>query len=150
MTTMTKEELLHLAIKTAIKAHHKQKDRYGAPYINHVLRVSEYGKTMDEKIVGALHDVVEDNPEFNLNTLSDLGFSEEIVFAVNCLTKDDPEVEYDVLIKKAEQSPLAIAVKINDLRDNMDLRRFPAPLTKNCIKRLTKYNSAYQYLTSTY
>ena len=145
-----KEELLRLALKIANKAHHKQKDRYGVPYINHVVRVSDYGKTLDEKIVGALHDVIEDNPEYTSEALIELGFPEYIVFAVECLTKIDPEMPYEDLIKKAEQSPLAIAVKINDLRDNMDLRRYPTPLTKKSIKRLQKYHAAYHYLINTY
>jgi (p)ppGpp synthase/HD superfamily hydrolase len=49
---MTKEELLNKAIKIADKAHKGQTDKYHAPYIAHVMRVMEYGKTMDEKIVG--------------------------------------------------------------------------------------------------
>jgi len=48
---MIKEELLNKAIKLAGKAHQGQKDKYGAPYIAHVMRVMNYGKTLDEKIV---------------------------------------------------------------------------------------------------
>jgi (p)ppGpp synthase/HD superfamily hydrolase len=44
-----KEEMLHRAIKIADKAHKGQTDKY-APYIAHVMRVMEYGKTMDEKL----------------------------------------------------------------------------------------------------
>lgn len=57
---MNKELLLHKAIKIAEKAHRKQVDKYGAPYIMHVMRVMNFGKTLDEKIVGILHDVIED------------------------------------------------------------------------------------------
>lgn len=71
---MTKEELLYKAIKIADKAHQGQLDKYGAPYIAHVLRVSQAGKTLDEKIVGALHDVVEDCPEFSIPYLRRRGF----------------------------------------------------------------------------
>ncbi len=46
---MTKEELLNRAIKIADKAHKGQTDKYHAPYIAHVMRVMEYGKTLDEK-----------------------------------------------------------------------------------------------------
>ncbi len=77
---MTKEELLHRAIKIADKAHKGQTDKYHAPYIAHVMRVMEYGKTMDEKIVGVLHDVVEDHPlEFSLDYLRTEGFPEYII-----------------------------------------------------------------------
>ena len=51
---MSKELLLNKAIKIAEKGHRKQVDKYGAPYIKHVMRVMEYGKTLDEKIVGVL------------------------------------------------------------------------------------------------
>ena len=46
---MTKEELLNKAIKIADKAHKGQTDKYHAPYIAHVMRVMNYGKTLDEK-----------------------------------------------------------------------------------------------------
>ncbi len=147
---MTKEELLHSAIKIAKKAHRGQTDKYDAPYIAHVLRVMEYGKTYDEKIVGVLHDVVEDNPEYNLDFLRENGFPEYILFAIDCLTKDNPELDYDTFIEKIEKSPLAVAVKINDLRDNMDLKRYPYPLTDKALKRLNKYLKAYRYLIEKY
>jgi (p)ppGpp synthase/HD superfamily hydrolase len=109
---MTKEELLHKAIKIADKAHKGQTDKYHAPYIAHVMRVMEYGKTMDEKIVGVLHDVVEDHPsEFSLDYLRNEGFPEYIIFAISCLTKFDPEEDYDEFVKRTERSPLAVAVK---------------------------------------
>ena len=74
---MTKEELLNRAIKIADKAHKGQTDKYHAPYIAHVMRVMEYGKTMDEKIVGVINDVVEDNnQELSLDYLRGEGFKE--------------------------------------------------------------------------
>jgi len=148
---MTKEELLHKAIKIATKAHKGQTDKYHAPYIAHVMRVMEYGKTTDEKIVGVLHDVVEDHPsEFSLDYLRNEGFPEYIIFAVSCLTKYDPEEDYDEFIKRTERSPLAVAVKMNDLRDNMDLRRVNRELTSKDIKRFNKYLKAYRYLIDKY
>jgi len=148
---MTKEELLNKAIKIADKAHKGQKDKYHAPYIAHVMRVMEYGKTMDEKIVGVLHDVVEDNPvEFSLDFLRNEGFPEYIVFAISCLTKFDPDENYDEFVKRTERSPLAVAVKLNDLRDNMDLRRVTGELVPKDLKRFNKYLKAYHYLIDKY
>ena len=149
--TMTKEELLHKAIKIADKAHKGQTDKYHAPYIAHVMRVMEYGKTMDEKIVGVLHDVVEDHPvDFSLDYLRSEGFPEYIIFAISCLTKFDPEEDYDDFVKRTERSPLAVAVKLNDLRDNMDLRRVNRELLHKDIKRFNKYLKAYRYLIDKY
>jgi (p)ppGpp synthase/HD superfamily hydrolase len=145
-----KEKLLYKAIKIAEKAHRKQTDKFDAPYIGHVMRVMNSGKTIDEKIVGVLHDVIEDCPEVTLEDLTEEGFSEEIIFAIDCLTKTDDLMDYDEFIKKVERSPLAIAVKINDLKDNMDLTRFTGLLTDRDFKRMNKYLKAYQYLIEKY
>lgn len=143
---MNKELLLYKAIKIAEKAHRKQVDKYGAPYIMHVMRVMNFGKTLDEKIVGILHDLIEDCPEYSYDFLRKQGFSEEQFFAIKCLTKNPPDEDYDEFIKRTEQSSLATAVKLNDLRDNMDLRRINRPLTEKDLKRLNKYLKAYNYL----
>ena len=51
---------LQRAIEIATLAHQGQVDKSGKEYIGHPLRVMEMGKTEDERIVGVLHDVVED------------------------------------------------------------------------------------------
>ena len=148
---MSSYELLHKAIKIATKAHKNQTDKYDAPYLGHVFRVMNAGKTIDEKIVGVLHDVVEDNPEFSLEYLKEKGFPEYILEAVECLTKREEEhLDYDAFIARIEKSPLAIAVKINDLRDNMDLTRCTTLLEERDLKRFNKYLKAYLYLTEKY
>lgn len=147
---MTKTELLYKAIKIADKAHKGQTDKYDAPYIGHVMRVMNAGKTLDEKIVGVLHDVVEDCPEYSLEYLQEQGFPEHILFAIGCLSKTNPDILYDDFIRQTEQSPLAVAVKINDLKDNMDLTRFTKPITEKDFKRLSKYLKAYLYLVEKY
>lgn len=147
---MTKEELLNKAIKIADKAHRGQTDKFGTPYIGHVIRVMNYGKTYDEKIVGVLHDVIEDCPDVTYEDLLREGFPNDIVFAIECLTKTPPDIDYTEFIKQTERSPLAIAVKLNDLRDNMDLTRFTKPLTDKDAKRLNKYLTAFLYLKNKY
>lgn len=147
---MTKEELLYKAIKIADKAHKGQKDKYGAPYIGHVMRVSNNGRTADEKIVGALHDLIEDCPEYDYDFLRNEGFPEYILFAIKCLTKTSPTENYEDFVLRTEKSPLSIAVKLNDLRDNMDITRINRPLTEKDLKRLNKYLKAYRYLTEKY
>lgn len=44
------------------------------------------------------------------------------------------------------KNPLAVVVKINDLTDNMDIRRLPY-LSDKDVKRLKKYLKAYKKLT---
>ena len=147
---MTKEELLNKAIKIAQKAHKGQTDKFGTPYIGHVMRVMNAGKTYDEKIVGVLLDVIEDCPDITYEYLLKEGFPNHIVFAVECLTKNPPDQDYTEFIKQTEQSMLAVSVKLNDLRDNMDLTRFTKPLTEKDAKRLNKYLTAYLYLKEKY
>lgn len=50
---------LQRAIEIATLAHQGQVDKSGNDYIGHPLRVMEMGRTEDERIVGVLHDVVE-------------------------------------------------------------------------------------------
>src|SRR5690606_23272751 len=145
-----KEELMNKAVNIATKAHRNQTDKFGAPYIGHIMRVMNYGTTYDEKIVGVLHDVIEDCPEITLDYLLQDGFPNHIVFAVECLTKTPSDHDYTEFIKQTERSPLAVAVKLNDLRDNMDLRRFTKPITEKDMKRLNKYLKAYLYLKEKY
>lgn len=147
---MTKEELLNKAIKIAQKAHKGQTDKFGSPYIGHVMRVMNAGKTYDEKIVGVLHDVIEDCPEITDETLAEEGFSKEVIFAIKCLTKTPADVDYMNFIEQTERSLLAISVKLNDLQDNMNLTRFNQTMTERDMKRLNKYLTAYLYLKEKY
>lgn len=147
---MTKEEQLNEAIKIAQRGHQGQTDKFGAPYIGHAMRVMDRGTTYDQKIVGVLHDVIEDCDELSLDYLLHQGFPHSIVFAVECLTRKDQHTDYDAFIRQIEQSPLAVAVKINDLEDNMDLRRFTQPITERDWKRLNKYLKAYLHLKEKY
>lgn len=50
---------------------------------------------------------------------------------------------------RVSQNPLAVKVKINDLTDNMDIKRIPQ-LTEKDLTRLMKYHKAYRYLISLY
>jgi len=147
---MTKNELLNKAIKIAQKAHKNQTDKFGTPYIGHVMRVMNAGKTYDEKIVGVLHDVIEDCPEITLEYLLQEGFPNEIVFAIECLTKNPPDQDYTEFVKQTEKSALAVSVKMNDLQDNMNLTRFNRPMTEKDMNRLNKYLTAYLYLKEKY
>ena len=77
---------LERAIEIAKKAHEGQIDKAGADYIGHPLRVMEMGRTEDEKIVGVLHDVIEDS-DWTFEMLEEEGFAPEIIEALRCLTK---------------------------------------------------------------
>jgi (p)ppGpp synthase/HD superfamily hydrolase len=135
---------LERAIAIAVEAHKDQKDKYGAPYIGHVLRVMVAGRTEAEKIVGALHDVVEDT-DWTFDDLRREGFSGDIIAAVECLTKRSDDEDYDAFTGRVKANPLAIRVKLNDLADNMDIRRMPEVQERD-VARLNKYLKAYREL----
>ena len=143
---LRRKKKLHLgrAIELA-KQHHKgQTDKVGKPYINHPLRVMNQMKSEDEKIVAVLHDIVEDT-NISLNDLRNEGFSEEVVSAVECLTKQDGE-NYDSYIERISFNPLAVKIKLADLEDNRDLTRLPEVTDKD-LERLEKYDKALEKLT---
>ena len=141
---MTDEELIEAAIAIAAEAHKGQVDKAGRPYILHPLRVMEQMRSDDEKIVAVLHDVVEDSA-WTLSALQNAGFPSHIVSALDALTKRDGE-NYQDFIERVNCSPLAKAVKMADLRDNMNIARLPLPLTSKDHERLAKYARALRYL----
>lgn len=138
------KQLLSKAINLAMQAHAGQVDKAGMPYIGHVMRVMQAGKTIDEKIVGVLHDVVEDTT-WTFDALLAEGFPVHIVDALRCVTKLSNDEPYEAFINRVKNNPLAVAVKINDLTDNMDIRRLQT-LTDADVQRLRKYLKAYQSL----
>ena len=136
---------LERAIEIATEAHRGQFDKAGNDYIGHSLRVMAMGKTTDEKIVGVLHDGVEDT-DWTFERLAAEGFSEEVLDALLCVTKLSEDEPYDKFIARVKTNPLAVVVKLNDLSDNMDIRRLPYISDKD-VKRLKKYLRAYKQLT---
>ena len=132
------------AIEIAVAAHKGQKDKSGADYILHSLRVMERGKSEIEKICGVLHDVVEDS-EWTFEKLEKEGFSDEIIAVLRCVTKESEKEDYDVFINfinRIAQNPISVEVKINDLLDNMDITRLKE-LNEQDVKRLNKYLKAF-------
>ena len=69
-------------------------------------------------------------------------------FVANDLEFPDEE-DYEEYIGRCATNPLAIAVKIHDLTDNMDVRRMPCIGEKE-ISRLKKYLKAYHRLMPFY
>ena len=129
------------AIEIAVSAHKGQKDKSGADYILHPLRVMERGQTEVEKICGVLHDVVEDS-DWTFEALENEGFSAEVIATLRCVTKISEDEEYEKFIDRISQNPIAVQVKINDLLDNMDVTRLKE-LNEWDLKRLNKYLKAY-------
>ena len=137
--------ILDRAKAIATSAHEGQVDKAGKPYIEHPLRVMNMGKTVEEKIVGVLHDVVEDS-EWTFEMLEKEGMPKEVVDAIKCVTKLSEDEDYDHFIARVKTNPLAVKVKLNDLKDNMDITRL-GKVTEKDLPRLNKYIRAYKQLT---
>ena len=140
----TRKLYLDRAIELAKQHHEGQTDKAGKPYIEHPLRVMNQVESEEEKIVAVLHDIVEDT-DISLDDLRSEGFSEEVVSAVECLTKQDGE-NYDSYIERISFNPLAVKIKLADLEDNRDLTRLPEVTDKD-LERVEKYDKALEKLT---
>lgn len=134
---------LETAIGLACKVHLGQRDKAGQAYILHPLRLMLKLANDDERIAAVLHDVVEDG-DVSLDDLRQMGYAEPVVAAIDCLSRR-PEETYEQFIERIALNPLASRVKMEDLKDNMDLTRLGAVEDKD-LERIGKYHRALMYL----
>ena len=134
------------ALKLCFKTHKNQTDKSGMPYVFHPFHLAEQMPDELTTVTALLHDVVEDTPH-TLNDLREMGFPEEVIEALALLTheKTVPYMEYVARIK---QNPIAVAVKLADLRHNSDLTRLDHPGEKD-LARVEKYRKAIRLLEET-
>src|ERR1700761_6869948 len=105
---------LERAIALAATVHAGQRDKAGAPYILHPLRMMLKMKTVETQMAAVLHDVVEDcgvTPAL----LAHEGFPVSVIEAVGALTKkviNGSEEPYEEFIRRAAQNPIARLVKL--------------------------------------
>ncbi len=137
--------LLDRALALALDAHQGALDKAGKPYILHVLRVMSRMTTDEERLVAILHDVVEDS-HHTIEELRATGFPAPVVAAVEKLTKPEG-ADYMAYVRALRDDPLARALKLADLEDNMDIRRIAEP-TEMDLARLQKYRAAWASLQS--
>ncbi len=135
---------LEKAISIAVEAHKGQADKNNQPYILHVLRVMIAGKSDDEKILGALHDLIE-KTDRTFEDLKAQGFNDKILDALICVTKKDENEDYQAFIERIRTNNLAIKVKINDLSDHLDMKNM-SEINEKDVSRFNKYLKAYHEL----
>lgn len=138
-------QLLELAIKVATEAHVGQVDKGGKPYINHPQAVAASLTNTEYKIVAYLHDVCEDT-SITFDDLKDMGFTYRIVNSIRLLTKND-ELTYEEYLRRLRMDSCARAVKMADLKHNMDITRIPNPSEKD-YARIEKYKKSLAFLES--
>lgn len=109
------------------QAHAGQVDKAGRPYWLHLEAVKDDLRGLPEsgadewRCAALLHDVLEDTPT-TADDLRAMGYSETIVKAVQTVTKPKSTgVEYLDFIRSiaASRNPMAIQIKLSDLRHNM-------------------------------
>ena len=132
------------AIQIAVTAHAGIKDKGGKPYILHPIKVMMRVETEEEQIVAILHDVVEDT-DWTFDALRNEGFSETVIEALETVTKQSEDEDYEDFIKRSLQNDIGRKVKIADLRENLDVTRI-GELSEKDIKRINKYKKALQTL----
>lgn len=131
--------LLIKAEHLATILHEGQVDKGGSPYINHPLRVASKLETDEEKVLGLLHDVLEDcdiQPEYLIKN----GIPEKFVKKLILLRKIKGE-NYFFYIDRIKTDLQTINVKLADLDDNMDITRLKE-VKPNDLKRISKYRKA--------
>ena len=131
------------ALALAAQAHKGQYDLAGAPYICHPMRVALAQSDERARIVAILHDVIEDTA-VTYQDLSAAGFDDEIIGAVEALTKRSGEKRIDAAAR-AKANPLALQVKLADVADNMNLARISNPTAED-YARLREYDQVLAYL----
>ena len=89
-------------------------------------------------IVGILHDVVEDS-DWTLEDLQREGFSEEIVEAIDAISRREGEI-YTEFIKRISKNKLATTVKLADLIHNLSRTGKPS--------LIPRYRKAFEFLNS--
>jgi (p)ppGpp synthase/HD superfamily hydrolase len=116
--TSTDASDVDMARKVASEAHDGQTDKTGQPYVSHCERVADRVQGAKEKTVALLHDVVEKCDGWHFDRLRQLGFSDDVVDAIDALTHRHGETD-DQFVIRAVANKLACPVKIADLHDNL-------------------------------
>ena len=138
---MSYSKNVKMAEKVAREAHEGAVDKAGAPYIEHPRRVAERLETPEERVVGWLHDVVEDTT-VSLGNIA-TWFGNDTADAMDAVTHRKGESWSDYLTR-VKANPIAKAVKISDLIDNVSLSRMPEVKPKD-VMRADKYVRALYF-----
>ena len=120
-----------------------KKDKGGNPYLCHLEYVASHGRNEEEKIIGLLHDLLEDT-KVTIEELKEMGFSSFILETLKILTRNKTSSydEYiDQIINSHNES--ALYIKKIDLEHNMDFTRCPNLDEAKRKKKQKKYTQNY-------
>ena len=126
------------ALELMESSHKEQKDKAGFPYREHPLYLFRQLNNESEKIVALLHDVFEDTD----TKIEDVSFlTPEESESLRLMTKTKG-CDYEVYINAIKSNPLSRAVKIEDLKHNLQNRGWEAPKEK-----IEKYKKSLKTLS---
>ena len=127
--------------------HYGQVDKGGVPYFEHVNHVADKFEDKHYKfmVVALLHDSVEDHPNrISIKCIAEV-FGSQVADAVDAITKRIGE-DYFEYIERVKENPIARAVKIEDLKHNLDVSRLPKDL-ENYTSLMKRYKDALAFLS---
>ena len=137
-------ELTKRAMTIAYEAHHGQVDKGGMPYVFHPLHLAEQMDDEVSTVTALLHDVVEDT-DWTMEQLEAEGFPEESMEALRLLTHPEGEPYMDY-VSRLQHNPVAVKVKLEDLRHNSDFTRLSAVTADQKERLRRKYAPAFALL----
>ncbi len=137
------KEYLANAFSIALDAHEGQFDKGGREYIHHCIDVMGTMDSIEESVTGLLHDVIEDS-NWTFKKLKDEGISDEIITAIDSVTKRKSEDYFD-FINRAKLNKIGRRVKAADLLYNLNIKRISNPTKKDFV-RTDKYKMAAEIL----
>lgn len=114
---LSQDQMFVRAVRIATNAHKSQLGKDGRPYIEHCERVA-MRVAPSLRPIAYLHDVVEKSEGWTLDRLRLDGFPEDMIAAIDALTKRDGEDE-EAFVQRAAANPMALPIKRADLEDNL-------------------------------
>lgn len=145
---MSIDEQIEMALKLIDACFLGVTDKGGVPYAMHPRRVADRIEDKTAKVVALLHDVIEDT-EITREDLINMGFSEEIVSAVEVITIKSGEAYNDYINRViASNNILSLTVKKADMEDNQNEERLSKLPESERIRLTNKYKDNYVKVVS--
>lgn len=125
----------------AVKAHNGHFDRNGVPYIYHLFYVSAAQPTIEGKILGLLHDSVEDGKL----TLEDIAaaFDQDMANIVEVMSRSEGE-SYSSYIERVMMFTTTMHCKLTDIEHNTLIDRMDA----KAAKKFPMYRDAHEVISA--
>jgi hypothetical protein len=143
-----KGSMLSAMLVLTVYNHKGQFDKGGKPYILHPLRIMHRLRTDDECLQCiALGLAVVEDCGVTYQQLADIGMPMRVIDGIRALTKVPGET-YEEYKAKVMRNWDAMLVKMEDLRENSDIRRLKG-ITPKDVERMQRYQAFWLELKNT-